>query len=421
MAVAQLKQSNRPITIELYTPHAGQKRLHRSQARFRVVACGRRWGKTLACCNEIVKFACERPNTLCAWIAPTYRQSKIAYRLIKAALKDIIAHTSDSELRIELPQGSVMMFCSSDNYDALRGNGLHLIIIDECADVAEQAWTEVLRPCLSDTRGKAIFIGTPKGRNFFYRLFLRGQDPMYPDWESFTAPTSSNPYIPPEELVAVKRELPANSYLQEYCAAFLEESAGVFRNIDACVQGELCGPESQYDYVLGWDPAKHQDFSVMTVLNAHTMHVDAWERMNIVDYTVQLDRVHSMATLYNNAPVIMDVSGVGDPLQEQLKMRGLTVEGYLFTNLSKKLLIEELVVSIEQVGVTFPDLPMLIGELRTMEYTLTPSRNIQYSAPPGLHDDTVISLGLVNHAAGRSSGGMLLFNDTDVTEASPFW
>jgi hypothetical protein len=98
----------------------------------------------------------------------------------------------------------------------------------------------------------------------------------------------------------------------------------------------------------------------------------------------------------------MDMTGVGDPLLEQLKKRQLVADGYLFNNTSKKTLIEELVVGIEQQRCTFPDLPVLIGELRTMEYTLTPSRLVQYAAPQGSHDDTVISLALAYHAATMS-------------------
>lgn len=389
---------SREITVQLYAPHALQKKVHSSKARFRVVTCGRRIGKTFLGCNEIVKFACEHRNTLCAWVAPTYRQSKIAYRLIKQALNQLIQHSSDSELLVELPNGARVIFCSSDNYDALRGLGIHFLVLDECADIAEKAWTEVLRPTLSDTRGKALFLGTPKGRNFFYVLFQRGLDPQYPDWESFTAPTSANPYIPKEEIEAAKSELPDLVFQQEYLAVFLEENAGVFRGVMNCVAGELEEPQEGHDYEMGWDIAKHQDFSVITVIDSTTKHVVFWERSNHIDYTIQINRACEVANLYD-AHVIMDMTGVGDPVLEQLQRRGVYVDGYLFTNASKKVLIEDLIIGIEHRYFTFPNLPVLIGELQSMEYTLTPSRLIQYAAPSGGHDDCVISLGLAYHGA----------------------
>lgn len=391
--------ATREVKVQLYTPHSGQLPVHKSKARFRVMPCGRRFGKTLLGCNELAKFACEHNNKLLAWVAPTYRQTKIAYRLLKTALTPIVQHTSDSELIIELVNGSRMMFCSSDNYDALRGFGIHFLVLDECADINEKAWTEVLRPTLSDTRGKALFLGTPKGRNFFYTLFQRGLDAAYPDWESFTAPTSANPYIPREEIEAAKNELPEMVYQQEYLAVFLAESAGVFTGIDACVEGEYVKPQAGCDYVIGWDVAKYHDYSVLTVINTSTMHVDYWERSNQVDYTVQLGGVVDLAEEYNHAYVLQDVTGVGDPLLEQLQRRGLRADGYLFTNASKKILIETLSVGIQHRSVTFPEIAVLINELRQMEYTMTPSRLISYNAPQGAHDDTVISLALAYYAA----------------------
>lgn len=389
------------ITVHLYTPHPGQRKVHRSKARFRVVPCGRRYGKTFLGCNEMLGFACNHPKTLSVWVAPTYRQTKIAYRLIKQAIRGLPTHTSDTELRIELPNGAVMMFASSDNYDALRGNGIHFLVCDEFATIAEAAWTEVLRPCLSDTKGKALLLGSPKGQNLFYRLYMRGDDPYYPEWESFTAPTSDNPYIPAEEIEAARRELPDDAFRQEYLAEFLADNAGVFRGVEACIAGELEEPKPRRTYILGWDPAKYQDYSVITILDADTMHAVYWDRSNQVDYSIQIAHVEQIARRYNNAHILQDSTGVGDPLVEQLRLRNLSVDGYLFTNASKKVLIETLAIGIQHRRLTFPHLPTLLAELRMMEYTLTPSRMIQYSAPPGEHDDTVISLALAYYGAQR--------------------
>jgi hypothetical protein len=385
------------ITVHLYSPHPGQVPVHKSKARFRVVPCGRRFGKTYLGCNEIIKFACEHNSILGAWVSPTYRQSKIAYRLIKNALSSLASHKSDSELTLELPNGSRMMFCSSDNYDALRGNGIHFLVIDECADVDEKAWTEVLRPCLSDTRGMALFLGTPKGRNFFYMLYHRGLDAMYPDWESFRAPSSSNPYIPPEEIESARRELPEDAFAQEYLAEFLEESAGVFRRIDSIVEGTLdpdYSPEYMHEYVIGWDPAKYQDYSVITLMDATTRKVVWFDRFNQIDYMYQVMQVIAIAKKFN-AFVLMDSTGAGDVVFELLREKYPNCDGYLFNNTSKKILIETLQLGIQDKAFTMPNILVVINELRQFEYHLSPSRNIIYSAPIGCHDDCVISLALV--------------------------
>jgi len=409
-----VKSSSKQITLQLYSPHPGQVKVHKSKARFRVVPCGRRFGKTYLGCNEELAFSCNHPNTLSVWCAPTYRQTKIAYRLIKQAIAGLPTHTSDSELRIELPNAAVLSFVSSDNYDALRGNGIHFLVCDEFASIAENAWLEVLRPCLSDTRGRALLLGSPKGQNLFYRLYQRGCDPLYPDWESFTAPSSANPYIPSEEIEAAKRELPEDAFRQEYEAEFLADNAGVFRGIDGCISGVLEPPRTGHTYVLGWDPAKHQDLSVVCVLDVDTMHVVYFDRSNQIDYTIQLAHVDKVARLYFNAFILMDCTGVGDPLLEQLQRRLLNVEGYLFTNASKKVLIETLAIGIQNRSLTFPEIAVMIAELRMMEYTLTPSRMIQYSAPPGEHDDTVIALALCFYAAQRQG---LETMDQDLVQA----
>ncbi len=413
---APLKQK-----VRLYRPHKGQLRIHNSKARFRVVACGRRFGKTLMACNEIVKFALEHRNATCAWVAPSYRQSKIAYRLIRRAMREVITYKSDSELRIEFKSGSSITFYSSDNYDALRGNGFHFIVLDECADINELAWTEVLQPTLADTNGKALFIGTPKGRNFFFRLFARGEDEAYPDWESFHAATADNPYIRRENIEAARRELPEDTFAQEYLAVFLEESAGVFKGIDAIIKG-LLNPDYKYDpkqaYSLGWDPAKYNDFSVITLMDA-ARRVVAWTRINELDYTVQLKLVAEIANKFH-AHVLMDMTGVGDPLLEQLKQLGYKTEddagnkvpgfhadGYLFTNASKQELVQGLQLGVQHRDLEIPDIPVLVNEMRIFQYELSPSRKIIYSAPKGYHDDCVISLALAYEDAKQPRGPLV--------------
>lgn len=399
------------VIIQLYSPHEAQKRIHRSTARFRVVPCGRRVGKTLFAANEMSKFVVEHADVACVWISPVYRQGKLVYRLIKRALRDLVTHWSDNDLQLTLWNNSRIDFYSATNPDAMRGNRWHLAIFDETADIPEEVWIEVVRPALSDTQGRAIFIGTPKGRNWFYRLYMRGLDNAESDYESFTFPTSANPYIPRSEIEAAKKDLPEDTFLQEYTAKFLEESAGVFRGIDKCIQGEyeevIPGmfyvskpPVPGHIYCGGWDVAKHADWSVLTIMDTQTMHVDALYRLNKVDYTAQIERTAYLANLYNNAAILQDATGVGDPVLEMLKSKGVTAEGFVYTNISKKLLIEGLQVAIEHQNISFPNIPVLIGELRTMQYKVTPGRNITYEAPKGYHDDCVNSLALAKHAIG---------------------
>jgi len=384
-------------------------------------------------CNEIVKFALDHKHANCAWVAPWFKQGKIAYRFIRRAFaksgKKIIVRKSDSDLRLEFANGSVIQFFSAENYDSIRGEGYHFLVIDEAGDALRDPaiWTDAIRAALSDTNGYALIIGTPKGRNLFFQLFARGDDPEYPDWASFHARTSDNPYIPKAEIEAAKKELPDDAFDQEYDARFLEEGAGVFKGIDACIKGKL---DPNYErvaghaYVLGFDPAKYQDYSVVTVIDCHTRQVVYWQRINQIDYTVQLEMVASVADKFH-AFVLIDMTGVGDPLLEQLKKlkrgRHFSVEGYLFTNASKKALVEQLQLGIQHRDIGFPDIPVMLNELRQFEYQLTPSRMLTYSAPKGAHDDAVISLALAYFAAStpRQGGGGVLLAVEENKEAIP--
>jgi len=386
-------------SVKLYKPHEGQKAFHQSpdvhkRTRFRIAVCGRRFGKTMACANEIIEHALRINNSVNWWIAPTYQQSMIAYRLIENALiqTGLIVDNLKSEKRILLLNGSSIMFKSADNFNALRGEGVNFLVIDEAATIQREAWEQALRPTLSDKNGKALIVGTPKGRNWFFELYARGNDPEQTDYKSFSFPTWTNPLIPESEIEEVRRSLPSDVFRQEYEAAFLDDSAGVFRNIKNCIAGDFEEPSYYKTYYIGWDIAKHTDFSVLVCMD-NNHHVVAFDRFNQIDYTLQLSRVEAMSRKYR-ATVLMDSTGAGDPVLEQLRLKGVPVEGYNLSNTSKQQLIEHLAVGIEQRNITFPQIDPLINELMIYEYEITRAGNVRYNAPSGFHDDCVISLGL---------------------------
>jgi phage FluMu gp28-like protein len=167
----------------------------------------------------------------------------------------------------------------------------------------------------------------------------------------------------------------------------------VFRGILNCVKGDFEEPRIGGRYAIGWDIAKHSDFSVMMVIDIDRKHIVAYDRFNQIDYSLQIERLHRLATKYN-AKVIMDSTGVADPVLEQVKLKGMQVEGFSFTNTTKQQLIEALAVAIENEEITYPHIDTLIHELQLYEYEITRAGNVRYNAPQGYHDDTVIALGL---------------------------
>jgi len=196
--------------------------------RFRVIAAGRRWGKSWLSMNELAKFSCE-PRQRCLYVAPTYRQAKtIMWQELKDQLieRRWVKKINESELKITLINQSEITIRSTDNYDALRGGKYNFIVMDECADMAPEAWYQVLRPTLSDTLGHAMFITSPKGRNWIYDLYTDAK--VLTDWNSYQFTTLSGGNVPESEIEDAKRDLDDRTFKQEYEAQFVDYSGVIF-------------------------------------------------------------------------------------------------------------------------------------------------------------------------------------------------
>lgn len=203
--------------------NAGQEAVSASQARFRVVIAGRRWGKTFLAVREVAKVA-RYPGKRVFLVYPTYRQAKqVIWDPLKYRLQDLgwIKKTNESDLTITLVNGSTISLRGADNPDSLRGVGLDAIFMDEFAMIDEKAWTEVLRPTLSDRNGTAMFISTPMGQaNWAYDLYNRGLDPTEHQWESFQYTTLDGGNVSAEEIEQAQRDLDERTFRQEYLATF---------------------------------------------------------------------------------------------------------------------------------------------------------------------------------------------------------
>ena len=213
----------------------GQKQVVASEARFKVVIAGRRWGKTYLSIRELARIA-RQPNKRVWYIAPTYRQSKqIVWDPLKYRLLDLgwVERINESDLTISLKNGSRISLRGADNPDSLRGVGLDGIVMDEFAMIDEKAWTEVLRATLSDRQGTAMFISTPQGQaNWAYDLYQRGIDPDEHQWESFSYTTLEGGNVPPEEIEAARRDLDIRTFRQEYEATWEHYANRIFYAFD---------------------------------------------------------------------------------------------------------------------------------------------------------------------------------------------
>src|SRR3990167_9489693 len=209
--------------IELqFFPHKNQQTIRDREARFKVVVAGRRFGKTIFAINELIRIALERPNSRNYYVAPTYRQAKeIAWKMLFDNLpSELISSKNEVELTIELIQGATISLKGADNPESLKGVGLNFAVLDEYGQMKENAWDEIIRPMLIDTKGSAIFIGTPVGYNHFWKLYNKEKDD--PDYKSFHFKTIDNLAIEDIEIEVEKARLETDpiKFSQEYEANF---------------------------------------------------------------------------------------------------------------------------------------------------------------------------------------------------------
>ena len=215
-----------------------QKLIAKDTHRFRVLSCGRRFGKTTEAIEEIKgKALSANESDKIVYIAPTYQQARdIAWDMLKKELKPIVIKTNESRLELEVQNKDGkfinIMLRGWEAVESLRGQKFIFIVIDEVAMMRNfwVGWQEVLRPALTDTKGDCLFISTPKGFNHFYDLYnLQDKDN---DYKSFHYTTYDNPYIPIEEIDKARQELPENRFAQEYLADFRKAEGLVYKEFD---------------------------------------------------------------------------------------------------------------------------------------------------------------------------------------------
>ena len=209
-----------------------QQTISDSTARFRVVGAGRRFGKSFLSINEMAKFA-RFPNQRIMYLAVTHRQAKtVIWEDLKTQLieRRWVKKINESEMQIWLVNGSTITVRSAETKDALRGGKYDFIVLDEVADMDKDVWYSILRPTLSDRRGHAMFIGSPKGRNWFYDLWLQGG--KLDDWASFQYTTLDGGNVPLEEIEAAKRDMDQRTFEQEYLAQFVNYAGVIFYAFD---------------------------------------------------------------------------------------------------------------------------------------------------------------------------------------------
>lgn len=304
-----------------YAPRGHQQTLHDSLKRFNVIVCHRRFGKTVFAINELIKqcMTCTNDRPRFAYLAPTYRQAKaIAWDYLKHYSRPIPGIViNEAELRIEYPNGGRIQLFGCDNPDALRGIYLDGCILDEYAQMPSSLFGEVIRPALSDRKGSAIFIGTPKGKNAFFELYSKAED--HPDWFTVLYRASDTMIVDADELEDAKTMMTHEEYQQEYeCSWTAAIRGSVYgREIGAAIADKRIGfvpVEPILDVHTFWDLGISDAMSIWFVqatgseIRCINYYEDTGKGMDhYIRYLENFKRQHNISYGEHNAPHDIEV------------------------------------------------------------------------------------------------------------------
>ncbi len=387
------------MIIELPRPHkGGQRALYLHPARFHVVACGRQWGKTQF--GKIITVeAIIKHGATAWWVSPTYKMSSAIWRNFVKLIGGYASWVNSADRIMEFPNGASLTIWSGDKGgDSMRGGAPDLAIIDEAAMIKSgDMWNAVIRPALMTKQGRAMFLSTPRGHNWFWQLFNMGNDPMQPDYKSWSFPSVYNPIQLPGEIEQARATLPDRLFRQEYLAEFIEDAGGVFRNVIQCCTSDNRAPYVGR-FVFGIDWGRENDYTVVSVIDAATNTQVDMDRINKVSWEHQRTMVKRMFAKWKPFKIVAEENSMGSVNIEALEKEGIKpIEAFTTTAQTKPPLIEGLALAIERGDIQLLNDRVQVAELQAYEMERTLSGSFRYNAPAGGHDDTVMALALAWH------------------------
>jgi phage terminase large subunit-like protein len=357
----------------------------------------------------VTLLACAINGAKTAWIAPYYKNTRPLWRFLLQATSPLVGRApgfqvNKAEKVVSFPSGGLISLYSADNPDSIRGESFHLVIMDEAAMIREEVYQDVVYPTVADYEGKIILISTPKGLNWFYELWSKGQAPNDDGISSYRFPSNSNPLPGIQKAYERARKmLPPRTFEQEWNAAFVEDS-GVFEGVRSVCTGSPGSYSRGRNYVVGVDWARageesDGDYTVMVVMDSSSKEMQEMVRFRGVDFHTQQNSLIDLVKKWNADNVVADSTGMGLPVVEELARFGMPIQPYNMTNASKADLIERLALGVYNKDLTLLDDPDLISEMTAYTYTRLPSGLVRYHAPSGLHDDIVVAVALAYWAS----------------------
>lgn len=385
--------------------YPAQRRVILDPARIVIIEAATKSGKTVGCLMWLIQKAWNDSNYGGAywWVAPVFGQSKMAMErvrkwLLQADPKKTIWSSHDTDKWLLLPSGCKMWFKSADDPDGLYGEDVRATVIDEATRCKEEAWHAV-RTTLTATRGHIRIIGNVRGRkNWVHQMAMRadGVDIAYHKLTAWDAVEGG--ILEREEIESAKRDLPDHVFRELYLAEPADDGGNPFGipAIERCIAPLSTDPVA----VWGVDLAKSYDWTVALGLDAdcRTVETHRWQS----DWGQTRRR---LVEIIGDKPALIDSTGVGDPIVEELQRSLPRVEAFKFTAQNKQQLMEGLAAKIQSGGIGFPD-GWLRDELDAFEFEYSRA-GVKYSAPSGVHDDGVCALALAVRCLSTASQNTL--------------
>jgi hypothetical protein len=404
----------------IWKPHDGQREFLLAASPFKVLACGRRWGKSDASAVTVIDALLRVARQRVLLLAPTLAQARIVFERaheLYAALAEREGLPSPKVTQTPHPQiraGPHRVVARSGHCGRfLRGTEADHLILDDAAFLPEELLTEVAMPMLATTGGTLTLLSTPCGKNHFWRFFSMGLRGEHGLWARH-APSHENPRVRPEFL-ALQRELISDrAFRVEYEAEFADSDSHVFssESIGALFVPSLVG-DGRGPVSIGIDWARSRDATAVVVLRGTRdgAVVERVEHLRGLGWRAQVERVAGLVNEFPGAEVLGDGTGVGDPVMEMLRelCPRHRLDQLLFTSTEKQRLVEDLAVMLDRGRLRSLAHPALQRELS--HFSLLPSRSgaPRYGASNGYHDDLVIALALAVRVLPISGGAGLVW------------
>ena len=383
-------------------PHRGQQRvidtIVNGPEKYVTVVSPRQVGKSLLLVNLILYYGINDKGCKIGVVTPIYQQARKLMEDLYEAIKNsgIVESTNFSNFEIKLKTGSKVIFRSSEREDGLRGYTFDYLFLDEAAYQSEDAWKRAIQPTALVHGKKVVLFSTPRGRDYFYNMFMLGEDPAYPNYASVRMEQGDNPYINKEEIEGAKRTLPEAIFRAEYLGEFLEGESQVFQNFSNNEFSKWSNPQGKC--YMGVDLGRESDYTVAITMDQTGKVIDIY-RDNQKDWETMQSEIIQRAKKWN-ATVMIETNSMGTVVFETIKRQYQNTHPFSTTPQSKRDIIESLILGFNesQVQIPGPELfPELQRELEVFEMTYNPiTRSVRYAARSPFHDDLVMALAISN-------------------------